>query len=364
MGDIFIPSIAQDKLHPKVKLLMSDKQFMGHRKILNEWARIFDDKDGKFLKEFQTTFHSSFWELYLSTVFKYMGFKCSLELQSPDFIVNYPKRINVEAVIANIKSGGRSERDRNHMDFLKMSQPFFKDPEYDMYMCEAITRYSNSIGFKSNKYLKDYCRTTESMIKEPFVIALASFDQIEYGREFIFPMSALLYGEYYDSKSKKFLSRFSITKPGTTSEIPIGIFNDEKYKHVSAIIFTCTLTIGKLTALALSLDFYSKYPNSVINTKYRPEKEPHFVCQVITGDNHETLTDGLFVFHNPNAENQLSPDMFDFEDITQVRYNAEERNVLLSSNDYPLVSRIDFPTFSNEIIIEDKLHEILSNYND
>jgi len=34
--------------------------------VLTDWARGFVDRDGKFVTEFQTTFNSSFWELYAS----------------------------------------------------------------------------------------------------------------------------------------------------------------------------------------------------------------------------------------------------------------------------------------------------------
>jgi hypothetical protein len=38
--------------------------------VLTDWARGFIDRDGKFVKEFQTTFNSCFWELYVYAVLK------------------------------------------------------------------------------------------------------------------------------------------------------------------------------------------------------------------------------------------------------------------------------------------------------
>ena len=38
--------------------------------MLNDWARGFRDRDGKFVQEFQRTFDSCFWELYVFAVLK------------------------------------------------------------------------------------------------------------------------------------------------------------------------------------------------------------------------------------------------------------------------------------------------------
>jgi hypothetical protein len=38
--------------------------------VLQDWARGFIDRDCKFVHEFQTTFNSSFWELYVFAVLK------------------------------------------------------------------------------------------------------------------------------------------------------------------------------------------------------------------------------------------------------------------------------------------------------
>jgi hypothetical protein len=44
------------------------------RRVISEWSEGFQDRDGKFCIEFQTTFNSSFWELYLHACFRELGF--------------------------------------------------------------------------------------------------------------------------------------------------------------------------------------------------------------------------------------------------------------------------------------------------
>ena len=54
----------------------------------------------KFIKEFQISFNSSLWELYLNKAFLDLGFKIDYSKESPDFnlIDSSGRIINVEAV--------------------------------------------------------------------------------------------------------------------------------------------------------------------------------------------------------------------------------------------------------------------------
>jgi hypothetical protein len=67
--DLFTPVAGEEAQHPYFRSIW--KQANGFNcDVLNEWARGFKNRDGKFVKEFQTTFDSSFWELYLFAVMK------------------------------------------------------------------------------------------------------------------------------------------------------------------------------------------------------------------------------------------------------------------------------------------------------
>src|SRR3546814_7253500 len=53
---------------------------------------LFIDRDGKFVKEFQSSFESSFWELYLHAVLKDMGMSLDYSFHAPDFVVRSEER--------------------------------------------------------------------------------------------------------------------------------------------------------------------------------------------------------------------------------------------------------------------------------
>lgn len=329
--------IVQDALHNKFKLLRNEHLLHLERDVITEWASGFADRDGKLVKEFQTTFHSSLWELYIFAVLKELGLSVDFSKNRPDFIVSGDIEFYMEAVVSEIKNGGRSESTRNENDAFSMLKPIHKDEHFHILIDEAITRHSNSILSKHKKYTKEY--TNCDWVKEdsPFVVALGSYDQVNYGREFHYSMMALLYGFRFNPDEQKYAREKNIIKPETTSEIPIGIFADKRYEEISAIVFSCTVTMGKLTSLAISKN--ALHPtNFVLNIRHDID-HPHYKIQVVSQETPEELTDGLFVFHNPNAKNPLPKSVFDGSNAIQV--SAKGSGIEFSGESLPLVARFN-----------------------
>lgn len=77
------------------------------------------------LIEFQTTFHSCFWEFYLYALFGQMGFTLNQSYNRPDFIIERPHQLYIEAVVANISKCGSNESQRNAENILSMVSPRF-----------------------------------------------------------------------------------------------------------------------------------------------------------------------------------------------------------------------------------------------
>ncbi|HVV00233.1 MAG TPA: hypothetical protein VHH88_02655 [Verrucomicrobiae bacterium] len=62
--DLFTPVVSEKELHHNfTRMLGADSA--ADRAVVSEWAVGFVDRDGKFVREFQTTFNSGFWELYI-----------------------------------------------------------------------------------------------------------------------------------------------------------------------------------------------------------------------------------------------------------------------------------------------------------
>jgi hypothetical protein len=97
--DLFTPVAEQAKLHPNFLHTLAPTA-AGVRAVLTNWAEGFADRDGKFVHEFQTTYNSCFWELYLFAVMKHLGIGIDFSHGAPDF-VSADNRIAIEATIAS-----------------------------------------------------------------------------------------------------------------------------------------------------------------------------------------------------------------------------------------------------------------------
>ena len=327
----------ESKLHRKFKFLR-DNMIFGEHSIINQWTDGFIDRDNKIVQEFQTTFHSSLWEFYLNSVFHEAGFSIDYSKNRPDFIVKSPVPFYVEAVVSNIKQGGNSEENRSFEDLFKNVEPFYLRENFEDELNEAITRYSSSIDLKKKKYDDNYSKLNYFDESYPFTIALSGYEQISYGSNFVFPLMALLYGRVYDNQTNTYHSQKEICKPGTDSKIPIGLFLKEEYSEVSAIIFSCTTTLGKLTSLAISNGNLN--PNGVITIRQNDEF-PTYKIHEVSKETPEYLSDGLFIFHNRLAKNPLPKDLFNKTNAVNVSFDMLTNGCERVANNLPLVSRLN-----------------------
>lgn len=355
--------LPEEKIHPKFKSLRD--LLLEEKEIVMDWARDFIDKDGKFIAEFQKTFHPAFWELYLYRIFQEFGLHLDFSNNRPDFIIRKPLSVNIEAVVSEIKQQGRREETRTWEDIFSMIEPPHEDEDFTSLIDEAITRYSNSIHKKAAMYLSNYSKCDWVDQSSPYVIALASFSQINYGKEFIYPIMALLYGYYFNAKTDSYEKKSVIVKPGSDAKIPIGIFSDTRMEDVSAIMFTCTLTLGKLHSLVRSNKKMKDSHDHILIIRHDSE-DPHFKLQYVTPESPEKLADGLFIFHNPFARISLPLKLFSGTGVIQ--FTAQD-DILRMEDSFnlstlPIFSRIRIPKIVlAKKIMNDFFVEVFERFN-
>ncbi|HEY8361073.1 MAG TPA: hypothetical protein VIL30_26760, partial [Ramlibacter sp.] len=187
-------------VHQKVSLV---QWLSGERQILEGWVEGFNDRDGKFANEFQSTFHSSFFELYLFALLKAQEMTVDLTRSRPDFLVTAPDPIVIEAVTSGIRADGRPEEDRDFEDVISMFTPPWKSGDFEQHLAESIVRYSNAICKKALKYHGSYSQLPWVPAHAPYVIALGSSSQVNYGREYHYGIVALLFGSMFDAQTRQ-----------------------------------------------------------------------------------------------------------------------------------------------------------------
>lgn len=356
-----IPNISGDMQSSQYKVLKDEVQFISERKIIETWAEDYIDLDGNFKRDFQKSFRPQVWELYLHALFKKANFRRNMDYSAPDYIIESPFEFYVEAATANFRENGQTEADRTLEDFIELTKPPYLIDLYKDQLDESITRIAKKLRDKNNAYNK-YLHNGSVRSDIPYVVAIGAYDQLNSGKEFIYPMLALLYGWYFDGVINQFRLQNSITEPNTSKKQELNLFSQTKFENISAVLFSCSITIGKLTALAISEGLptfnaaysFHEVPNETNKNNYK------YVIKKVAQDNPEELEEGVFLFHNPNAKNPLDENVFSNLAVTQ--FFLEEDGVNYKGNISPLVVRKTFSKFM-EPIMEPELQEHLRMYN-
>jgi len=179
--DLFTPIVAADKLHPNFLATISPYA-SGVRKVLNNWVQGFVDRDGEFVKEFQTTYNPCFWELYLFAVIKEIKAEVDFSFSSPDFICN--NGIVIEATTANHSHDDVPEWEKSISGITEGNS-------FDIFTRSAI-RLSNAITTKVNKYRSSYSHL-EHVRDKPFIIAISNYTRQDFNLHGDVPLQWLLY---------------------------------------------------------------------------------------------------------------------------------------------------------------------------
>ncbi|MCU8035715.1 MULTISPECIES: hypothetical protein [unclassified Shewanella] len=334
--DLFTPLFPMHKLHKNFLQIQRDSQ-SSDRAELQRWCNDFPDRDKKLVKEFQTTFNSTFWEIYLYALFCEIGLKMDWSHPSPDFVVEFNgKKIVVEATIASAADGKTPEWEK---DLNKGVPRRFREMNI-----ESIIRLSNSICSKHRKYKNSYSKL-EHVKSLPFVLAVAPFEQPHFNNQYDTPIKALLYDYYVDEDAYNDaphlypngppgISLGSVEKDNG-SEIQLGFFEDAGFSEISAILLSTTATWGKVEAMSGNSDL-ERFIQSVWCTT--EESKPVFKSTTIQ-DHKENIRDGLIVFHNPYASRPIDPEMFKQEGIVQVFTDPVTRKFTFQRNGNCLMHR-------------------------
>lgn len=315
--DLFTPVVSEEAQHPNFRMITRYANTF-NCDVLNEWARGFKDRDGKLVKEFQTTFDSSFWELYLFAVMKHFELEVDFSLNAPDFVITNHGGINVEATVAFHPQGSMPES-------VQSGAPIPDD--LNEFNRQAIIRISNSFDAKHRKYNDSYSGLPHVQ-NRPFVLAVSAFDRPFAWLTCQRAIEAVLFGYYVDEE--RFLreggtlegQHIESVAKDNKSPVPVGIFARGDFAWLSAVIFSSTATWGKVRALSSDPN-----PNIFFQAVHRNLSDvTPLVTKARKFDYHESLLDGLRVYHNPNATHKLKKDIFRDNDVFQSYYSEEEQD--------------------------------------
>ncbi len=337
MIDLFEVCVPKEKMHKNFINILEEKSDIA-RKYISSWTEGFIDRDGKLRIEFQTTFNSTFWELYLYNVMKKWSFTISFDHQYPDFIIQKPYEICIEAVTASNAIDEKAEWERDYKKFL--------DGKVDIEEVVRIAtiRLANALISKYRKFKEHYSNSPQ-VKRKPFIIAVAPFEQPFFWEQTQRAIGQVLYGYkrtiYEDIESEnrriylgqEYIS--SITKDNG-ADIPLGFFSENMMPEISAVIFSNVATMGKVRAMIKDNDdrdmifSYAKY------NKYGLKP---IIKSCSKAEYQEELEDGLGIFLNPYANYEIPKDVVElFPNMTE--YDVDQQIVLGNGKNGDLLNRM------------------------
>ncbi len=321
--DVFAPTVPAKDWHPNFRhfLRNESEQF---RRVISGWADGFQDRDGKFVREFQTTMNSSFWELYLHAALKEIGYVVDFKHAAPDFVASMPSgSASFEAVIASHADGFAPEWARDYSPEIPE-----KVDLYELVRFSAI-RLAQAITAKHRKYVDSYGKLSH-VAGKPYVICVAPMDQPFFFLANDNALRQVLYGfdrhlVLPDSKTGELrpvgVSLVDSVTKDSGAAIPVGFFLDDRMKEVSAVLFSQTWAACKVHAL--SADDGRKVLFRAV--RYQEDTTRPEQVAVWKPDYHEKLLDGLHLCLNPFAATPLDVNAFSRGEIAIHRFDPTTR---------------------------------------
>lgn len=329
--DLFAPVVPRERWHPNFQRIV-DRVTEEERQVLRDWAAGFVDRDGKFVIEFQTTFNSSFWELYLYALLREVGCEVDLGFERPDFIVTGGTlgAFTAEAVVASNPLDGAPEW---------AADPHRPLPAQEDMLDLACLRLSQAITEKHRKWLGGY-EALPQCTQRPFVVCVAPFEQPMASLQGTQAIDRVLFGGLRpvvvkdDSGTARVLghSRTRETFKKSGARIDLGLFANEQMSAISAVIFSSLATWSKVHALSRPED------RTALFRSVRHFAEGGRRGMVQWGSDYkETLVDGAHIFLNPHAARPLDPTLWLAQGFGVHRFHYDR--TISSLPDGALISR-------------------------
>ena len=334
MIDLFTPQVPAGRLHQNFKHV-AFAATSEDRDVLNDWVSGFIDRDGKLAKEFQTTFNSTFWELYLFAVIKELGLRVDFSHTRPDFVID-PSQIPivVEAVSASNASVHRPEWTGTIQEL--------KEAERAPIVEEATLRLANAVAAKFKRYSSTYAALPH-VSEAAFVLAVAPFEQPFFWVQnyqamqrvlFAYDMPVASVDPFTAETLYEHRYQWSVEKPNG-AKVKLGFFRDDSMADISAVLFSNTATWGKVRALSRDPN-----PDVVFETlRFNAHGTVPRHTIAARANYHETLLDGLHVFHNPHARRPLPHELFALPGISQHSWLEDEGFPFVDQDDGSIIQR-------------------------
>ncbi|MGP5011412.1 hypothetical protein ACTXIR_10915 [Psychrobacter glacincola] len=378
--DLFNIAVKEKRLHPLFNKIISEEIYKPTIDVINQWSKGLIGRkreSKKFVQDFQIGFNSALWELYLNRAFIDLGFEIDYTKESPDFHLTHKSGtiVNIEAVTANNKDNESKDyySSESLSTSIQLNDADFLDQSTIKLAGKIKDKRDLFIGVNNKKFPYS---TLEHVKDNAFIVAVAPFDNHLSFSQNNMAINRVLYGinpPTLDKNGTFKVERMDRILNHNNQPVDLGIFTNDSYKEISAVIFSTTGMFGKAVIQAgikgfvratryrqMGIDeFIKKEGPDMLGVSHRKTSENSSVCstRMISGnlvcgsdmfmydsnEHKETHLDGLHIYYNPYASIPLEESLFLAHEITRNYYDVENQSMICKHNDGSLVSRQVFP---------------------
>jgi hypothetical protein len=297
--DFFVPVAAERRQNPMFKALISDRGYSPALGILGEMMRYYEDVDGNFVEQFQSTgFDQRIWELYIYAFVNELGYGLDRDLISPDFhCLGLLGDFFIEATTVNPADEAPVLNTANRNAYFQDYVPL----KYGSCLLSKLRRryweLPHVAGHPLVLAIQDF-HTAGAMTwsNSALVEYLYAIRQVDRVRE--------------DGQSEIVSEPVTEYRWGNKSPVPAGFFLQPDSENISAVIANPAGTISKFNRIGFLAGFGDRGLKMFRDGLcYNGSKIPeHFVAEVHDSKYSETWCEGLNVYHNPHAKIPLPTD--------------------------------------------------------
>jgi hypothetical protein len=351
--EIFVSQVNESSLHEYFLILVASRAYEPARKLIMEAAYAFNDVDGNYIKDFQTTgFDSRLWELYLYLYLVNSGFTINRKFKAPDFLVSYlDDHAAIEAVSVNRNPDfDETESPRDPIRIRQLNRDYMP------------IKFGSPLTTKLKKLHKGkrYWEL-DHVLGKPLVFAIHdyhlrasedSFGSMTWSRE---GLEQYLYGVRMKSEIKNGKVELDLNRTEIGVEpiyedieshnwkgksIPSNFFRLPDSENVSAVLFTNNATLGTFNRMGKLAGFCEK-DIVIMRMGARYDPNPHatdpvpFMTNIDDPTYEESWADTLMMYHNPHAKYPVNPNLF--PDISHVFFYPEEKEFSYVTKPYDVL---------------------------
>lgn len=324
MRNIYDLLVPEEKLHERFKLLIEAGVLEPAKNIIENICNLFEDKDGNFIKDFQSTgFDARLWEIYLFIFLYENNFEQIDDVNRPDFHVKKNGYdFFIEASLSSEKEAERYSREFIREAVEKNDLKIQK---------ELIDYYSIRMGSVLYSKLNKRYWELDWVKDKPLVFAVTPSHN--YISKFIPDAKIMeyLYGVKItsDEIDGLLLNAKNVVVEEHIHEgkiIPSNFFSQPDSENVSAVIFSNNCDLHKFNRMGFEHKLSERnliiirsgfeYDDSKPNAKAK-----EFTYQVKKGEVTENWAESLTIYHNPNAKIKLDTSVF--ENVKQIWVNEK-----------------------------------------